>query len=78
MSEVIHALLEREGISFALEDSSKLVAGFESALTRLGIENRNDPVTALVANLIIRLAKDGERDPNRLAEKVVGIVRGST
>src|SRR5215475_1054885 len=30
MSELIHALLEREGISFALEDSSKLVAGFES------------------------------------------------
>jgi hypothetical protein len=78
MSEVIHALLERDDISFGPEDSAKLVAGFELALTSLGLENRNDPVAALLAKLIIRLAKGGERDPNRLAERAVWIVRGST
>jgi hypothetical protein len=78
MSEVIQALLERSGIAFGSEDVAKLVASFESALAQLGFEDRNDPATSLVAGLIIQLAKDGERDPNRLAERATAIVRGSS
>jgi hypothetical protein len=78
MSDAIYALIERDSLSIGPEDVAKLVAGFESALTKLDLKDRNDPVTSLVAKLIIQLAKDGERDPNRLAERVTGIVRGST
>jgi hypothetical protein len=78
MSEVIHALLGHEHVSFGPEDVAKLVAGFESALTKLDLKDRNDPATSLVAGLIIQLAKDGERDPNRLAERATEIVRGSS
>ena len=45
--------------SFEPEDIAKLVAGFESALTNLGLKERNDLATTQVAKLIIQLAKDG-------------------
>ena len=73
MSDVIYALIERDSLSIGPEDIAKLVAGFESALTKLDLKDRNDPVTSLVAKLIIQLAKDGERDPNRLAERATAL-----
>jgi len=42
MSDVIHTLLECDSVSFGPEDIAKLVAGFESALTNLGLKERND------------------------------------
>jgi hypothetical protein len=44
----------------------------------LAKDHRSDPATALVAEVVIRLAKEGERDPKRLAEKAIGVVRGSS
>ena len=78
MSDVMHALLEHGNVSFEPEDIANLVAAFESALTNLGLKDRNDPATTQVAKLIIQLAKDGQRDPNRLAERATRIVRGSS
>jgi hypothetical protein len=43
-----------------------LTAAFEAALIRLGLVDRGDPLTSAVAKAIIQLAKDGERDPERL------------
>jgi hypothetical protein len=40
MSEVIHALLGHENVSFGPEEVAKLVAGFESALTKLDLKDR--------------------------------------
>ena len=77
MSEVIQALLERGDIAFGSEDVAKLVASFESALAQLGFEDRNDLATTQVASLIIQLAKVGQCDPSRLAERATEIVRGS-
>ena len=78
MSDVIHTLLECDSVSFGPEDIAKLVAGFESALTNLGLKERNDPATTQIAKLIIQLAKDGQRDPKQLAERATRIVRGSS
>ena len=78
MSDVIHTLLECDSVSFGPEDIAKLVAGFESALTNLGLKERNDPATTQIAKLIIQLAKDGQRDPKHLAERATRIVRGSS
>ena len=78
MSEVIHALLGREYVSFGPEDVAKLVFGFESALTKLDLKDRNDLATTQVASLIIQLAKGGQCDPSRLAERATEIVRGSS
>jgi hypothetical protein len=78
MSEVIQALLERGCIPFGAEDDAKLVASFELALAQLGLEDRNDPATTQIASLIIQLAKGGQCDPSRLAERAAEIVRGSS
>jgi len=78
MSEVIHASLGRGNVLFGPEDVTQLAAGLEMALTDLGVRDRNDPTTTLVAKLIIQLAKDGDRDPTSLAKWAIGIVRGSS
>jgi hypothetical protein len=58
--------------------STTTKALWESALARLGFENRNDPATTQVANLIILLAKGSQCDPSHLAERATEIVRGSS
>ena len=52
--------------SFGPEDIASLTTAFEAALGKLGLVDRNDPATTAVAKLIIELAKEGERDPERL------------
>jgi hypothetical protein len=78
MSELIHALLEQGNVSVEPQDVAKLIAGFETTLTNLGLEDRNDPMTVQVGKLIIQLANEGQRDPKRLAERATRIVRYSS
>jgi len=47
------------------------VSAFEEALRELGLVDRTDPATHLVAKRIIELAQQGERDPIRLREGAV-------
>jgi hypothetical protein len=50
-----------------------LTAAFDAALNKLGLVDRQDPVTMTVAKLITQLAKDGERDPEKLCDGVLKI-----
>ncbi len=52
--------------SFGPEDIARMSAALEAALSKLGLFDRSDPTTMAVAKLIIELAKQGERDPERL------------
>ena len=54
--------------SFGPEDIANLTAAFEAALARLALTDRKDPLTTAVAKAVIQLAKDGERDPDRLRD----------
>lgn len=47
---------------FGPDDLRAMTAAFDSALTKLGLKDRTDPATELVAKRIIALAKRGERD----------------
>jgi hypothetical protein len=47
---------------FGPDDLSAMTAAFEGALAKLGLKDRTDPATELVAKRIIALAKQGERD----------------
>jgi hypothetical protein len=47
------------------------VGAFESTLGAVGLTNREDRVTAVVAKKIIELAKEGERDPDRLRDEAI-------
>jgi hypothetical protein len=50
-------------------------AAFEDALKELGLVDRKDPFVLMVARTTIQVAKGGERDPKRLSDKVVRLLR---
>lgn len=56
---------------FGPDEVAVMVAAFEKALRELGLTDREDPATLLVAEKIIEAAKQGERDPVRLREAAV-------
>ena len=67
----IQKLLQQQ--AFEPEDIQVLSSAFEEALRELGLVDRTDPATQLVAKRIIELAQRGERDPMRLRQ---GAVKG--
>ena len=74
----IHALLddqqETEGVVLSPEDITAIVAAFDAVLSKLGLFDRKDYMTVTVGKLIIQVAKDGERDPTKLCERVLNIL----
>jgi hypothetical protein len=67
----IRAIVETEyGTVLEPDDIAKLTAAFEAALTKLGLVDRKDPLTTTVA----KIAKDGERDPNKLCDGALKIL----
>jgi hypothetical protein len=71
----IRPLLEGEGAVFGPEDIAGITAAFDQALERLGLVDRKDPIVLVVATTMIQLAKEGERDPKALSDKVVELLR---
>lgn len=70
----IRQLLQDEG--FGPEDIAQISAAFEYSLSQLGLVDRTDPATVLVAKQIIALAKLGVRDPNELCDAAILSLRG--
>jgi hypothetical protein len=56
---------------FGPEDIKPIVAAFEDTLRAMRLVDRSDPAVTRVAKIVIEIAKQGERDPIRLREKVV-------
>lgn len=50
------------------EAAAPVLIALEWALDALKLTDRTDPLTRIVANKLIELAKEGERDPQRLCE----------
>ena len=60
---------------FAPEDIAVLTAAFELALSKLELTDHQDPLAVVLAKFIIELAKEGERDPGKLCEGALKILR---
>jgi len=60
---------------FEPEDIEKLAAAFELALSKLELRDRQDPLAVVLAKFIIELAKEGERDPDKLCDGALKILR---
>ncbi len=61
------------------EEISRLVAGYEQTLQALGLKDRSDPITQLVAKTIIEVSQTGVRDPgqlSRLTMQALGVPSG--
>ena len=66
----IYALLKSNG-SFQPEEITMLGNVFEDVLKVLGLVDRQDPLTAAVAQKVLELATAGVRDPERLKRLTV-------
>jgi len=64
--------------AFRPEETEILLAVFEATLRDLGLTNRTDIVTELVAEKIIYLALRGERDPARLRTQAIHSLIGDS
>jgi hypothetical protein len=61
----IHRLLQYAALG--PDEICALVAAYDETLSALGLKQRNDPITQLVARRIIEIAQTGVRDPLQLA-----------
>jgi hypothetical protein len=62
----IYRLLQNQ--AFEPETIAAMSAAYEDCIRSLGLRDRSDPLTALVAGRIIEYAQRGERDPIRLRD----------
>jgi hypothetical protein len=53
------------------EDIRRLVAAYEKTLQALGLKDRNDPITELVAKKIIEIGQTGVRDPEQISQRAI-------
>jgi hypothetical protein len=65
----IYRLLE-PGV-FEPEQIATLANVFDDVLKTLGLADRSDPVTTMVARKVIEIAQTGERDPHRLKQLAI-------
>ena len=54
------------GAGFDSDLTQAMGIAFEDTLRELGLTDRTDPLTILIARKIIELGQRGERDPERL------------
>jgi hypothetical protein len=62
--------------SFEPEEIEVMTAAYEAALVALGLVDRDDPITEIVARAIVSVTSRGERDPATIknrALKTIGV-----
>ena len=65
----IHRLLENQG--FEPEHILAMATAFDETLRALKLVDRTDPLTDIVATKVIEVARTGERDPQRIRDRVL-------
>jgi len=71
-------ILLKDDLAFTPEDGKVLIAVFEDTLKALGLVDRDDPATHLVARKVIEAATLGQRDPERLRSCVLANLSRTT
>jgi hypothetical protein len=65
----IYRILQNSPLS--PEDISRLIVAYEATLKALGLTDRSDPITELVARKIIEIGQTGVRDPVEISRRAV-------
>jgi hypothetical protein len=71
----IRLLIDNSSKGYLAMDASVLVEAFEGALNELGLADRSDPATLVVATHIIAFAKAGACDPVQMRDLAVKAIR---
>jgi hypothetical protein len=62
----IHRLLQKN-MPMEPEEISRLTTAYKQALRGIGLVDRDDPLSEMVAKKVIQIAKTGVRDPADIA-----------
>jgi hypothetical protein len=57
--------------SFGQMEIETMSTAYEAALVDLGITNRDDPITELIAKAIVNVVATGERDPKLVEQRAI-------
>jgi hypothetical protein len=68
----IYRLLQKS--AFGPEEIERMTTAYEDALRVLGLTDRADPLTEILAKKIIEIAQTGERDPAKIRDKAVAAI----
>jgi hypothetical protein len=60
--------------SFEPEEIELMTAAYEAALSDLGIADRDDPITEIVARAIVQITSRGERDPAAMKNRALNTI----
>jgi hypothetical protein len=53
------------------EEISRLEAAYEQTLRTIGLKDRGDPITEMIAKKIIEIAQTGVRDPAQISMRAI-------
>jgi hypothetical protein len=57
--------------SFGPDEIEVMKTAYEAALVEVGISDRGDPITELIAKSIVNVTASGERDPKEVMERAL-------
>ena len=60
--------------SFGPEEIKAMTAAYEAALLDLGLIDRDDPITEIVASAIVSITSMGERDPETIKKRALNVL----
>jgi len=60
--------------SFGPEEVKVMTAAYEAALLELGLVDRDDPVTEIIATAIVSITSMGERDPATIKDRALNAI----
>ena len=61
--------------SYGPDDINAMTAAYESALVEIGMVDRDDPLTEMLAKSILTVTATGERDPEKIKERALHALR---
>jgi hypothetical protein len=63
--------------SFGPDEIKAMTAAYEAALVDLGLADRDDPITEIVAKAIVTLTSKGEFDPTTIKDRALKVIGAS-
>jgi hypothetical protein len=57
--------------SFGPDEIEVMKSAYEAALIDVGVTDRNDPITELIAKAIVSVTRGGERNPKQVMERAL-------
>jgi hypothetical protein len=75
LQTLVRLVKEEEGGVFGPEDIAVMATAFDRLLADYKVVDRNDPIVTMLAKLVIEIVRNGERDPERIRQEVLGTRR---